>query len=252
MPKFIAQRDLYEIRERPSKAYSWIAFIVAQIVSELPWQVLLGILAWVSYYWSVFGSDQSNEKRGLTLLFVIQFYVHASTFAHLVISSLPDAATGGVLATLGFGLTLIFNGVMQPPSALPRFWIFMNRVSPLTYYVGGISATALHGRPVHCSEAELSQFNPPHGQTCGEYLKDYLQNAPGSLYNPDATSGCQFCSFSSADQYLAIREIHWSQRWRNYGIFCAYFAFNIFGAITFYYLFRVKRWKKTYTREVKS
>lgn len=242
MPKFVAQRALYEVRERPSKIYSWQAFILAQVFVELPWQILLAILAWASFYWSVFGADQSSERQGLVLLFLIQFYMFASTFAHLIIAALPDAATGGMLGTLMFGLTLIFNGVMQPPSALPGFWIFMYRVSPLTYYIGGIAGTALHGRAIECSDQELSVFNPTPGQTCGQYLATYLETAPGRLYNSDATSACQYCALSSADQYLAGRDISWDHRWRNYGIFWVYICFNAFGAIALYYIFRVRKW----------
>lgn len=242
MPKFVAQRALYEVRERPSKTYSWQAFILTQVLVELPWQILLAILAWASFYWSVFGASQSSERKGLVLLFLIQFYMFASSFAQLIIAALPDAATGGMLGTLMFALTLIFNGVMQPPSALPGFWIFMYRVSPLTYYIGGIAGTALHGRAIECSDRELSVFNPAIGQTCGQYLATYLETAPGRLYNPEATSGCQYCALSSADQYLAGRDISWDHRWRNYGIFWVYIGFNAFGAIALYYIFRVRKW----------
>lgn len=89
-----------------------------------------------------------------------------------------------MLATLMFGLSFIFNGVMQPPSQLPRFWIFMYHVSPFTYYVGGISGTALHGRLVQCNEREMSVFDPPLGQSCQEYLAPYLSKAGGQLYIP--------------------------------------------------------------------
>jgi ABC-type multidrug transport system ATPase subunit len=37
MPMFILQRTMYEARERPSKAYSWKAFMIAQIAVELFW-----------------------------------------------------------------------------------------------------------------------------------------------------------------------------------------------------------------------
>ena len=36
MPRFVIQRSLYEVRERPSKAYSWAAFLIANIVVEIP------------------------------------------------------------------------------------------------------------------------------------------------------------------------------------------------------------------------
>ena len=35
MPRFVIQRSLYEVRERPSKAYSWIAFVTANIAVEI-------------------------------------------------------------------------------------------------------------------------------------------------------------------------------------------------------------------------
>ncbi|KAK1144527.1 hypothetical protein N8T08_005400 [Aspergillus melleus] len=239
MPKFVTQRALYEVRERPSRTYSWKVFILAQILAELPWQIILGVCSWACFYFAVFGASQEPQRQGLVLLFVVQFYIFASSFAQLVISALPDPALGGMLAILGFGMSLIFNGVMQPPSALPGFWTFMHRVSPLTYYIAGISSAALHGRSIRCSDRELNTFNPPSGQTCGDYLAEYLKSAPGELYNPNATQQCQYCSLRVADQYLAGRDISWDDRWRNYGIFWAYFVFNVFGAVVLYYVFRV-------------
>jgi len=37
MPNFVTQRSLYEVRERPSKTYSWKVFILSNIVVEIPW-----------------------------------------------------------------------------------------------------------------------------------------------------------------------------------------------------------------------
>lgn len=34
MPVFVSQRSLYEARERPAKAYSWKAFLVANMIVE--------------------------------------------------------------------------------------------------------------------------------------------------------------------------------------------------------------------------
>lgn len=240
MPRFVAQRSLYEVRERPSRTYSWKVFIVSQILVEVPWQVCLGVCSWASFYWSVFGTDQDGERRGLIMLFIVQFFIYAASMAQFVICAIPEPTLGAIIATMTFGLSFIFNGVMQPPSDLPRFWIFMYRVSPFTYYISGISSTALHGRQVQCNSAELRVFDPPTNQTCGEYLGKYAELAMGSIYNPDATTDCQYCSMREADQYLAAREIYWEDRWRNYGIFWCYFVFNIIGAITLYYIFRVR------------
>ncbi|KAK9371409.1 putative ABC multidrug transporter [Lipomyces kononenkoae] len=245
MPKFVTQRSLYEVRERPSKAYSWAVFLIANIAVEIPYQILLGVLVWTSYYFAVYGAGQQPQQKGLMLLFTIQFFIFASTFADLVISSIPDAETAGTIATLAFSLTLTFNGVLQPPRSLPGFWIFMYRVSPLTYLIAGMAGTGLNGRAVQCSSSELSVFNPPSGMTCGAYMGSYLQQAQGQLYNSTAVSQCQYCPLSSANQFLAASNIYPSQRWRDWGIGWAYIGFNIFGAVFLYYLFRVRHYNPT-------
>ncbi|KAL4916188.1 ABC-2 type transporter-domain-containing protein [Aspergillus aurantiobrunneus] len=245
MPKFVVQRSLYEVRERPSKAYSWAAFIIANVLVEIPWQVLAGVVSWACYYFPIYGANQAPQRQGLMLLFVIQFFIFTSTFATFIISALPDAETGGTIATLLFMMTLVFNGVMQPPNALPGFWIFMYRVSPLTYLISGLTSTGLHARAIECTDEELSVFNPPSGQNCGDYMNSYLQVAPGTLYNPLDMQNCQYCSLNDADQYLSASNIYYSERWRNFGIGWAYIGFNILGTVALYYIFRVRHWNPT-------
>ena len=46
IPFFLISRTLYEIRERPSKTYSWKAFMVANIVVEIPWNVVSRPFFW--------------------------------------------------------------------------------------------------------------------------------------------------------------------------------------------------------------
>ncbi|KAL3427948.1 ABC-2 type transporter [Phlyctema vagabunda] len=243
MPRFILQRDLYEVRERPSKAYSWKAFLIANIVVEIPYQILLGIMVFASYYYPIYtrGGIQSSERQGLILLYLMQFFVFASTFAHMLIAALPDAETAGNIATLMFSMTLTFNGVFQPPNALPGFWIFMYRVSPLTYLVSGISSTGLSGREVICSDTELAIMQPPSGETCGNYLTSFANASGGRVYNPLATADCQYCTTTVADQFLNSVAIKYSTRWRDYGIGFAFIFFNIFAAVVLYYLIRVRK-----------
>ncbi|PWY82850.1 hypothetical protein BO70DRAFT_379416 [Aspergillus heteromorphus CBS 117.55] len=243
-PKFVVQRSLYEVRERPSRVYSWKVFILSQVLVEVPFQIILGICSWACFYWAVIGTDQEPERRGLALLFIVQFFLYASSTAQLAISAVPQAPLAAMLATLMFAFSFIFNGILQPPADLPGFWIFMYRVSPFTYYVSGISSTILHGRPVECSTKELSIFDPPSNLTCGQYMQKYLEVAGGRLYNPNATSACQYCSLTLADEYLSLRWIYWDDRWRNYGIFWCFWAFNVAGAVVLYYIFRVKTWGK--------
>ncbi|OQO11651.1 hypothetical protein B0A48_03378 [Cryoendolithus antarcticus] len=244
MPMFVSQRELYEVREKPSKAYSWKAFFIANIIVEIPYQIMAAIFTWACFYYPVVGI-QSSERQGLVLFFLIVFMIFASTFGQMCIAALPDAQTASAILTLLFSMTLIFNGVMQSPSALPGFWIFMYRVSPLTYWVGGIAAALLHGRAVECAQAELSIFPPPAGQTCQQYMGAYISAAGGKLSDPGSTTECSYCALTVADQYLASVGISWTTRWRNLGLMFAYIAFNIFMATFLYWFFRVRKSKKS-------
>jgi len=84
-------------------------------------------------------------------------------------------------------------------------------------------------------------MQPPPNQTCGQYLQPYADAAFGSVYNPSATSNCEFCAIRNADQFLASVSISYSTLWRNYGIGFVYIVFNIFMAVVFYYVFRVRK-----------
>src|ERR1700761_5899637 len=118
----------------------------------------------------------------------------------------------------------------------------MYRGSPLSYIIGGVAGTGISGENVQCSSAELSIFNPPSSQICGQYLKAYLANAPGQLYNPSATSECQYCPWTASDQFLHVLGVSWSTRWLNFGIIWAYICFNVFFTLVLYSAFRVKKW----------
>lgn len=240
MPLFVTQRSLYEVRERPSKAYSWVAFLIANIVVEIPYQVIAGLIVYATFYYPIVGI-QASERQGLVLLLCVTFFIYASTFAHMCISALPDAQTAGAIVTFIFAMSLIFNGVMQPPVALPGFWIFMYRVSPMTYWVSGMASTMLHDRRVVCSQDELNVFQPRSGETCGTYMRTFLQQNDGTLTNPDATSNCTYCTYQVADPFLAGSEIYWGDRWRNFGFMFAYILFNIAVTVLLYYLFRVRQ-----------
>lgn len=239
-PLFITQRSLYEVRERPSKAYSWKAFIIANIMVEIPYQIVAGVFIFACFYYPVIGV-QDSERQGLVLLYVIQLLIFSSSFAHMTIAAMPDAQTAGAIVTILTMMSIMFNGVLQSPTALPGFWIFMYRVSPFTYWIGGIVATALHDRRITCSAKETSTFDPPQGMSCGQYLAPLLQQSAGQLQNPDDMAQCRYCPVTNADQLLLSSRILWSERWRNYGIFWAFIGFNIFTAVLLYYLFRVKK-----------
>ncbi|KAG6980389.1 ZEB2-regulated ABC transporter 1 [Fusarium oxysporum f. sp. conglutinans] len=200
------------------------------------------VMTFAIFNYTVFGV-RSSEDQGLVLLFFVYFYILAGTFAHMVVAPLPDATTAGRVVTILFSMMILFAGVFQTPIALPGFWIFMYRVSPMTYLVGGVAVSGLSGDAIICSQAELAVFQPPAGETCGAYMQPYLeQAAPGTLLNPDATASCSYCPLGYADQVLARSGMYYDERWRDWGLGFIYIAFNIAAVFAFYYLFRLRVW----------
>ncbi|RGP60268.1 ABC transporter cdr4 [Fusarium sporotrichioides] len=203
MPKFIMLRTIYEVREKHSNMYSWVVLILSNILVEIPYHIALGVMTFATFNYTVFGI-RSPQDQGLVLLFFTYFYMLIGTFAIMITAPLPDATTAGRITTVLFSMMLLFAGVFQTPSALPGFWIFMYRVSPMTYLVGGVAVSGLSGNPVVCSQSELAIFQPPASQTCGSYMQAYLeQGGSGTLLNPGATTNCSYCPLKSADQILA-------------------------------------------------
>jgi len=50
---FIAARTIYEVRERPSRMYSWTAFVTSQLLIEPPWNIPASNLLFFCWYWTV-------------------------------------------------------------------------------------------------------------------------------------------------------------------------------------------------------
>ncbi|TVY46155.1 ZEB2-regulated ABC transporter [Lachnellula occidentalis] len=254
MPHFVTQRSLYEVRERPSKTYSWQVFILSNLMVELPWNAMMGVLMFFCWYYPIglwrnaVPTDAVAERGGLMFLFILTFLLFTSTFTTMIIAGIESAEAGGNLAQLMFSLTLIFNGVLASPSKFPHFWIFMYRVSPFTYLVSGVLSTGLANTDVVCADYEYLHFNPPPGENCSTYLDPYInytKDYPNGYYlDGGATSDCMFCTLSKTNQFLTAVGVNYEDRWRNFGLMWVFIAFNACGAVFLYWLARVPKNKK--------
>ncbi|KAJ5051680.1 uncharacterized protein L3040_001453 [Drepanopeziza brunnea f. sp. 'multigermtubi'] len=247
MPHFVTQRSLYESHERPSKTYSWIIFITSNLIVELPWNTLRGLILFCSWYYPIGlyrNAEPTHavpEREGLIFLFLWTFVIFAGTFTHLVVAGIDTAETAGNVGNLLFSLCLIFNGVLAPFDALPRFWIFMYRVSPFTYLESGMISTGLAKTKVICFSIEYLHLNPPASDTCQSFLQNYTMMAGGYLQNPEAMTDCSFCPIANTNVFLEYMSAKYEDRWRNLGLLWVFIVFNCFGAVGLYWLARVPK-----------
>ncbi|PKS10963.1 hypothetical protein jhhlp_002722 [Lomentospora prolificans] len=247
MPHFVIQRDLYEVRERPSKVYGWKVFMLSQVLVELPWCFLLAALMFVCWYYPVglqrnaVAADQVTERGALMFLYLLLFLLFTSTFTDFIIAGFETAEAGGNIANLLFSLCLIFCGVLANPDTMPRFWIFMYYISPFTYIVSGMLSTAVANTNVVCADNEILHFAPFNNMSCIEYLGPFMKEAGGYLIDENSTTECQFCSVSDTNTFLKGAKVDYADRWRNFGIVWAYIIFNVLGALAMYWLVRVPK-----------
>ncbi|PGH21529.1 hypothetical protein AJ80_03197 [Polytolypa hystricis UAMH7299] len=249
MPHFVAQRALYEIREGPSKTYSWKAFIISNIVVELPWNSLMSVLMFLCWYYpmglyhNAEPTDAVNLRATQMWLMLWTFLLFSSTFAHFMIAAFDAAENAGNLGNLLFLLCLLFCGVLATPEQLPGFWIFMYRVSPFTYLVSGMLSAGISNTNVTCADNEYLHFDPVNG-TCGEYMELYMSNMGGYLEDEMATSECIFCPIKETNVFLSGVSSSYSDIWRNFGVMWVFIIANIFAACLLYWWFRVPKVKK--------
>jgi ATP-binding cassette, subfamily G (WHITE), member 2, SNQ2 len=100
----------------------------------------------------------------------------------------------------------------------------------------------LRGQPVQCEAQETAHFNPPPNQTCASYAGAFASASTGYLLNPEATSDCQYCPYTTGDDYLATLNISADDKWRDFGIFLAFVISNWALVYFFVWTVRVKGW----------
>jgi ATP-binding cassette subfamily G (WHITE) protein 2 (PDR) len=203
----------------------------------------------IGFYRNASATDTVSSRGLLAFLLFWGMFLFASSLAHLLIAGISSEDIAAAIATLIFIMMYAFCGILAGPSALPRFWIFMYRVNPLTYLVSSLMATTLGNAPAHCAKNEFQNFASPANQTCAEYLQPYISMAGGYVGAPSAQAGvdptnCNFCQIDSTNQYLSSINIDFADRWWHFGLLWVYIIFNIVAAIALYWTFRVPKTKK--------
>lgn len=104
--KFIESRTVYEVRERPSRTYSLFAFLVSQILIELPWNMLASSLFFFCWYWA---SGFDSSRAGFSyLFFCVVFPLYYTTFMQAVAVISPN----GTVATALCSALFTFTGIL--------------------------------------------------------------------------------------------------------------------------------------------
>ncbi|KAF1953903.1 ABC transporter-like protein [Byssothecium circinans] len=244
VPKFHQNMSLWLAREHPSRIYGWFAFTTAQVVAEIPIAVVSSVLYWVLWYYPA-GLPTDSSTAGYVFLMTMLFYLFISSWGQWICAFAPSFTVISNVLPFFFVMFSLFNGVVRSYSEIPVFWRYwMYYINPSTYWIGGVLSATLHAQPISCLPTETAQFNVPKGQTCASYASSFLSqpSTPGYLLNPEATQNCMYCPYASGDDYLAMLNISFGEKWRDFGIFLAFCVSNWALVYFFIWSVRVRGW----------
>ncbi|OIW22265.1 P-loop containing nucleoside triphosphate hydrolase protein [Coniochaeta ligniaria NRRL 30616] len=169
-------------------------------------------------------------RGALMWLLFLAWLMWVSIFGYFCISFSETAEDGANAANFMFVLVNFFCGALITPDQMPRFWIFLYRVSPLLCFVSSMLSTGLANVEVTCA-----------ANTCYEYLANQMNSVGGYVLDNNATEAYQVCKLKYSNTFLSVIRVEYDDRWRNFGIIWAYVLFNIVAAIGLYWVTRVPK-----------
>jgi ABC-type multidrug transport system ATPase subunit len=244
-PLFIQRRNIFETREKKSKMYSWVAFVTAAIVSEVPYLTLCAVLYFAGWYYTV-GFPHESSRAGSIFFVMLMFEFVYTGIGQFEAAYAPNELFAALVNPVVIGILISFCGVLVPYAQINAFWRYwLYWINPFNYLMGSILVFGIWGTEVTCAPHELALFDPANG-TCGEYLAGYMHGMGhgARLLNPDATSQCQVCPYRDGSVYLqALNLSDYYYGWRDAGI-VVIFALSSYALVFLLMKLRTKTSKK--------
>ncbi|KAI1124029.1 putative ABC multidrug transporter [Nemania abortiva] len=218
-PLFISNRDIFETREKKSKTYSWIAFISAQLLSEILILIVCATIYFVSWYFASGFPIRASVSGQVYLQMLLYEFLYTS-IGQAIAAYSPNAYFAALANPLIVGTLIQFCGVVVPYSHIVPFWRYwLYYLNPFNYLVGGLLVPVAWDTEVQCKASELTSIPLPPETTCGDYMADFLSQHPGYVTDESNTTMCSYCPYSTGADYL--RTLNFNEQyygWRDVGI----------------------------------
>lgn len=225
-PLFMANRAIFEAREKKSKTYSWVAFMTGQMVAEIPYLIFCGTLYFVGFYFTVGFPVGASVSGQFFLEMILYQFLYTAVGQGIAVFS-PNEYFASLVNPLVLGAIFIdFCGVLVPYDTLNVFWRYwMYYLDPFTYVVQSLFTQTVWDVEVKCATSELSIISPPPNQTCSSYMAEFLSSHAGYINNPNSTSNCEYCQYSMGSDYAKTFNINAKYYgWRGVSHLLSYFS----------------------------
>lgn len=241
-PVFLQSRNIFQSRENNAKIYSWFAWTCGVVLVEVPYRLAAGAVYFCCWWWGTMGYRTSSFTSGFTLLLVLLFELYYTSFGQAIASFSPNELLASLLVPLFFLFIVAFCGVIVPPQQLPTFWrSWMYWLTPFHYLLEALLGVAIYQQPVRCNPSEFARFAAPPNESCQSYVGPYIARAGGYVQTSAIDGLCEFCQYTTGDEFGGTFSVFYANKWRDLGVFCAFILFNylvIFGCT--WLRFRVK------------
>ena len=226
--------------------YSWQAFVTGLIVSEIPYLIVCAVLFFFTFYYTVGFSSDSRLAAPVFLIMLLYEFLYTG-IGQFVAAYAPNAIAAALANPLVIFTLVGYAGVLVPYGQIVpffRYWLYW--MNPFHYLLSSLLVFTTWDVQIQCKESELAIFNPPNSQTCEQYLEEFLTGPYGmaaNLLNPNDTSRCQVCQYTSGSDYL--RALNIQERWigwRDTGI-VALFAVSSYALVYVLMKLRTKKSK---------
>ncbi|KAF2999430.1 hypothetical protein E8E13_007547 [Curvularia kusanoi] len=242
-PRFSAFRDIFIYREKASRSYSWVIFVLSIIIVELPFTLITALIYWLLWYYPA-GLQQDTAHAGYSLLCYWLLHVFIVSLSFLIVAWMPNLNASLMANGFFYMFVNTFAGTLTARNLTPAGWRWYFDVSPLYYLSEGLTTNSLYEVPVRCMSNEVTVFHLPGNTTCIGFARSFLESATGYLLNPDDRSNCEYCRYGFGQDYYEPFGYSVENRYRNIGIFIGFIAFNFTAVIVGTYLTKVRNWKR--------
>ncbi|KAK9454599.1 ABC-2 type transporter-domain-containing protein [Dipodascopsis uninucleata] len=240
---FINARDLYELRERRAKIFSWVALVTAYILCIIPY-LIIGAVLFYPTFWYMTNLPTNSSAAGYGFFMILILFLWNGHIGIFMGGFVPSMNAVGVINPLFFVSSHLTIGISIPYTQMNGFYkYFIYWINPLSWMIRGLFSTAIHGVEINCADTELAVFNPPTGMTCNQYAGEWVHNSTlGVLLNPEATESCKYCQYATGDDFLTSIGFSYSTRWRDLGVSIAFIFLNVVLCYASYYFARECTW----------
>ncbi|KAJ5462154.1 hypothetical protein N7530_010359 [Penicillium desertorum] len=242
-PRFTTFRDIFVYREKASRSYHWIVFVMSSIVIELPFTLITALIYWLLWYFPA-GLQADPTHAGYALLCYWLFSIFTVSLGYLIAAWMPNLNASLMANGFFFMFVNTFAGTLTAREKTPSGWSWYFNVSPLYYLAEGLTTNSLYGHDIRCKSSEVTVFHAPANDTCISYAISFLQSATGYLVNPDATGACGYCRYGIGQEYYQQFGYDNNRKYRDIGIFIGFIAFNFTAVIVGTYVTKIYKWKR--------